>query len=594
MRTSERVSTGTVATVVFGLLVVSTVGAFFVTQRLKRAAPVIRHIKLPRYVSPNGDGRIDRAVIKFELPKSDDRVTVSITDANGDEVRRLATRPLKRGRHRFVWNGRNGAGQVVPDGFYYLRVVVAGEGRGTISRRGMQIETSRPIPKLVSAAPARIRPGGREAVTLHFTGPADPRPVFSVYRTDSGRARLVTGFTGAPGAHEAIWDGRVRGRPASPGTYSFAVTVQNKAQVAGSSPPRLPPTARGAQPHTGVTIAGLAAAPPLEPVSAGVPARVVVTGAVGRVRWSLFALGSRRALRRGSGQAPGVTVGVPRNTRTGVYVVRLSSRVGRAQVPLAVRSRRPARRVLVVLPAITWQGLNRVDDDADGFPDTLDESTAVSLARAFAGGRLPAGFGSDVVPLLRFLRAAGLPYDLTTDLALANRRGPGFAGHGGVVFAGTERWFTENLDRRLRAYVERGGRVASFGTDAFRRTVGVTAARLTAPSPAQDTNVLGEQTRAAASAAAPLVVNPGDSLGLFSGTDGFVGLFTRFEQSRRRVGGTHVVASAGREPDHPAFVAYRLGRGLVVRTGTPEWSAMLSSDAEVANVTKSLWSLLSR
>jgi hypothetical protein len=299
-------------------------------------------------------------------------------------------------------------------------------------------------------------------------------------------------------------------------------------------------------------------------------------------------------LRRGVGQAPALLVDVPRRARTGAYVLRLSSRAGSAQVPVAVRGRGAGRRVLVVLPAISWQGLNPLDDDGDGFPDTLDSAQAVVLSRPLANGRLPVGFGSEVAPLLRYLSANRLPYDLTTDVALANGRGPRFGGHGGVVFAGTERWFTEALDRRLRDYVERGGRVASFGTDAFRRTVRATPTQLAGPSPPQDTNVFGEQTSAATSAAAPLVVNPGDSLGLFAGTDGFVGLFTRFEQSRRLVGGTHVVASAGREPTHPAFVAYRLGRGLVVRVGTPQWSRMLSSDTEVANVTESLWSLLSR
>ena len=52
--------------------------------------------------------------------------------------------------------------------------------------------------------------------------------------------------------------------------------------------------------------------------------------------------------------------------------------------------------------------------------------------------------------------------------------------------------------------------------------------------------------------------------------------------------------SAGRDPAHPAFIAYKLGGGLVVRVGTPQWSRMLSTDTEVAAVTKSLWSLLSR
>jgi hypothetical protein len=276
-----------------------------------------------------------------------------------------------------------------------------------------------------------------------------------------------------------------------------------------------------------------------------------------------------------------------------LYVVRLQARAGSASVPIAVRGR-SAGRVLVVLPAILWQGLNTVDDDADGFPDTLDNSRAVPLARPLAAGHAPAGFTTEVAPLLRFLDANRLRYDITTDLALAQGRGPGFANRPGVVFAGSERWFTEGLDRDLRDYVEGGGRVASFGTDAFRRTVEVSPTQLAAPSQVQSTNALGEQTAPAASAAAPLVVAPGDSLGLFAGTDGFVGLFTRFEQSQGRVSGTSVLAAAGRDPAHPAFVAYKLGRGTVVRVGTPQWSASLSSDPEVANVTKSLWSLLSR
>jgi hypothetical protein len=250
--------------------------------------------------------------------------------------------------------------------------------------------------------------------------------------------------------------------------------------------------------------------------------------------------------------------------------------------------------VLVVLPAISWQGLNPVDDDLDGFPDTLDTAPAVPLTRPFAGGRGPTGLSTEVAPLLRFLAANRLPYDLTTDVALALGHGPRFKGHPGVVFAGSERWFTEPLDRELRDYVEGGGRVASFGTDAFRRTVALTPTELSGPSPAQSANALGEQTAQTASAAAPLVVNPADALGLFAGTDGFVGLFTRFEQSQGRVAGAELAASAGRDPNHPAFVAYRLGRGLVVRTGTPQWNISLATDTEVANVTKNLWSLLSR
>jgi hypothetical protein len=594
MPTAERERVTRRATIVFALLVVATVAAFFVTQRLKRSSPVVRHVHLPLYVSPNGDGRKDTAVIRFRLPKTDDRVTVSMVDANGDEVRRLADRRLTKGRHRFVWNGRDSSAAILPDGFYYLRVVLGGQGRGTIARRGIHLLTAKPSPKLVSVSPARVHAGGREPVTLRFSGPANPAPVFSVYRTDAGPARLVARFAGAAGSSAGTWDGRVRGRPAPPGTYAFGVTVENRALVAGSSPPKLPPTAESAQPHTGVTVAGLVATAPLDAVPAGSGADITVGGATGRVRFALTPLGGGRALRHGVGQAPVLRIGVPPKTRTGVYMVRLSAAAGSARVPVAVRGRSPGGRVLVVLPAITWQGLNPVDDDDDGFPDTLDASRSVPVSRPFAGGRPPAGFGSEIAPLLAFLTSNNLRFDVTTDVALAAGRGPGFGGHRGVVFAGSERWFTEELDSRLRAYVERGGRVASFGTDAFRRTVALTPTRLADPSPAQGTNVLGEETGMVASAAAPLVVNPGDALGLFTGTDGFVGLFTRFEQSRSRVGGARIEASAGRDTSHPAFVAYKLGSGLVVRTGTPQWSRMLSTDTEVAAVTKRLWSLLSR
>jgi hypothetical protein len=591
MRTAERSQT---ATVVFVLLVVATVAAFFVTQRLKRSAPVIRHVMLPLYISPNGDGRKDTAVIRFRLPKADDRVTVSMVDANGDEVRRLADRRLGKGRHRFVWNGRDSSAAILPDGFYYLRVVLGGQGRGTIARRGIHLVTAKPKPKLLSVAPAHLRAGAPQPVTIRFSGPSKPAPVFSVYRTDGGRARLVQRFTGSPGSASGTWNARLGGRPAPPGTYAFAVTVENRALVAGSAPAQLPPDAASAQPHTGVTVDGLVATAPLDSVRAGAGADVTVGGATGRVRWALTALGGGRALRRGVGQAPVLRVGVPRSAHTGMYMARLAARVGGARVPVLIRGRSGGARVLVVVPSITWQGLNPVDDDADGFPDTLDDARAVPVARPLAGGQPPAGFGSEVAPLLSFLSSNGLRYDLTTDTALAAGRGPRFSSYRGVAFAGSERWSTHELNSRLQSYVQRGGRVASFGTDAFRRTVTLTQAQLTDPSPPERENALGEETAPATSAAAPLVVNPGDTLGLFSGTDGFVGLFTRFEQSRSRVGGTRVEASAGRDAAHPAFVAYKLGNGLVVRTGTPQWSRMLATDTEVATVTKNLWSLLSR
>ena len=54
---------------VFALLVVATVGAFFVTQSLKTEVPVVlRFAAQPRDISPNGDGVRDHAASASTSP----------------------------------------------------------------------------------------------------------------------------------------------------------------------------------------------------------------------------------------------------------------------------------------------------------------------------------------------------------------------------------------------------------------------------------------------------------------------------------------------------------------------------------------------
>src|SRR4051812_33393235 len=110
--------------VFFVLLALATVGAFVLTQKLKRSTPVVERVFFPRYISPNGDHRKDTATIRFDTRKRD-YVTVSIVDESGNEVRRLANeRRLRRGTHVFVWNGREDSGRIAPDGDYRLRVTL--------------------------------------------------------------------------------------------------------------------------------------------------------------------------------------------------------------------------------------------------------------------------------------------------------------------------------------------------------------------------------------------------------------------------------------------------------------------------------------
>ena len=583
---------------VFALLVVVTLAAFFVTQRLKSAAPIVSRVFYQPWVSPNGDGRKDVVRMRFRLPRSD-RVTVAVVDAGGDEVRRLADdRPLGARTHYFHWNGRTDEGSTAGDGDYHLRVSLRSQGRSLLAPRTVTVDTAPPEPRMVKVTPATILPGDggrRGRARLRYEGPSNPAPRFTVYRTAAdGSAREVDSFDGPRFRRSAEWDGMV-GRPARPapdGAYAFAVTVLDEAGNRGSSPPELPPRRGETAPRTGVTVRYLGLRGPLEPLTPRAIARFTLGPRPRRYRWRLNRLGSSRPLVRGRGDGLRLAVRIPARARPGLHLLRVQAGGRRAIWPLAVRGR-DRRRPLVVLPALTWQGLNPVDDDRDGFPDTLESSRTIRLGRPFAAGRLPPPLRREAAPLLRFLDREELAYDLTTDLGLAARP-RSLRGRRSLVFAGSERWLTERLDHDLRAFVERGGRVASFGVDSFRRRVGLAPGRLLEPSPPEPANVFGERTSLVRGERRAMVVSEDGALGLFAGTGGLVGSFASLEQSDARVPGARVLAGAGADPRRPAFVAYRLGRGTIVRTGTAEWARALSRPGEVAAVTGRLWTLLSR
>ena len=591
--------------VVFALLVLATIAAFLATQQLKSEFPlVIRFAAKPPEFSPNGDGYADSTQLGFDLSEPA-RVTFSVMNEEGNEVRRLVDDRELSGdaKHRFRWDGRDDDGAPVPDGLYRMRVVRRDEGRVIDSLKEIKVDRRPPRAELLSAHPSVIapgEPGQAPEVRLRYRGPRNQAPVFRVFRTDQGAPRLVLRFRGGPG-RSAVWDGRLReGRLAPEGDYAFTVQVRDRAGNATEAPAPVP-SAGLARPATGVSVRPFTLSGPLSVVPAGAVARLRVGPFDRSFDFVLSRLGKPRPVVSGRRIGGSFRVRVPRRTRTGLYVVRVRAGGRHAVWPLAVAglpqkngsAGRP--RPLVVLPALSWLGRARVDDDHDGFADSLPKAPRIPLAREFPDGALPPGLRSDASPLLRFLDREGLTYDLTTDLSLARGDGPALGNATGVAFAGAALWLPPDLLQRLRRYVDGGGRLASFGADAFRRGVHLgrdaigPAAR---PAPA---NVFGERTALLHTGEAPLSVFQ-DDLGLFDGLTGLIGDFTLFERSARLSSGTDLVVAAGREPGQPAFVAYRLGHGLVLRSGTPQWTRELDEgrlSVEVPTVTKRIWRLLS-
>ncbi len=594
---------------VFALLVVATIAAFFVTQQLKSEdALVLRFAAQPKQFSPNGDGTRDRTEVGFDLSRP---ATVSfyLLDGEGNEIRRLVDDRALAGdtKHRFGWDGRDDDGVPVPDGRYRMRVVQRSEGRVINSSKRLRVDRRPPRVVVLEAAPGVItprQPGERINVVVRYRGPSNSAPEFRVFRTDGrGEPRVVRRFRGNDD-RRGVWNGEVAAGPARTeaapdGDYAFTVTVRDKAGNPVVAPEEIPRPAT-ARAGTGVSVRSFTLSGPLEVVPAG----STVTLDAGPIDRSLDFVMSRygdpEALRSGGRIAGRFRVHVPSDARTGLYLVRVRTGPHRAVWPLAVaglpQSRRAAERPrpLVVLPAMSWQGLNPVDDDLDGFADTLPEGRSVGLTRPFRGGGLPARFSAEVGPLLRFLDRETLAYDLTTDVSLARGEGPSLGNAPGVALAGSALWLPDPLMRRLRDEVEDGLRVASFGADALRRSVRLRGDRLTDPSRRRRVNAFGEGTALLGTSSAPMTVFE-DGLGLFEGLDAFFGDFTLFEESDGLPAESRRIATAGRDPRRPAFVAFGLGGGLVIRSGTPQWPRELEEERlgeEVPTVTSRIWRLL--
>jgi hypothetical protein len=419
-----------------------------------------------------------------------------------------------------------------------------------------------------------------------------------VWRTDGGKAVRVARFAAHRGRRTAIWDGLVNGKPAPEGSYTFSVTVTDRAGNRGSVPRRLPPTRRGSVKNDGVAISYFSLEGPVVPVRPGAIARFSVGPLPRPVRWRLALYARPGTIRSGISHGTTIAVRIPRSAEADVYSLSASDGTDRATWPLVVGTSGAAAPVLVVLPAMTWQGQNPVESNGDGWPDTLDAGDRVPLVRGFLHGLPPAAIATQIVPTLEFLSHIRANFDLTTDVALAAGKTPGIAGHNGILFAGSERWLTPKLTVQLRRFVSGGGAVASFGEDALRRGVDLRKGTLVDPTRRRRRDVFGERATAVTSPQAPLVVSQ-DKLGLFTAGDGFIGSFTRFERSDALARNAALLTAAGRadatgRQTKPDFVAYTLGKGVVIRVGTDQWPQALSSSPEVADATRRIWTLLSR
>ncbi|WP_187369237.1 FlgD immunoglobulin-like domain containing protein [Baekduia soli] len=616
----------TTVVVLFGILVAATFAAFFVAQRLKNAPSVIQSLRInsagPGNVfSPNGDGRRERVRIALKLKKAD-RVTLAVLDARGDVVRTLVDdRPVRAyetiGLPGVPWDGRDDAGRVVPDGRYRLRITLRNQGRSVVVPRSILKDTKPPTPLVTAIGPETaygpelLPEAGDRPAQIHF-GPALAFARLHIFRTAPGTIRVVRTADLKPGAREFDWDGTDdTGRRVSPGTYLAVPEWRDVAGNIGTSVPLdkagLPVLGHGRlRGRGGITVRYLGARPPVTPALARDRVTIDVDSRRQRYTWEVRRVGGTAVKRSGAPKTrPRVVFAAPGGT-SGAYVFQARTRTHTTRVVFAVQARRSVagtaarpRGVLVVLPVITWQGLNPVDDDGDGAPNTLALGVPSRPFRVMGGGGLPAGFTDREAPILRWLDRTGRRYDVTTDLALMLGRGPRLTGHHGVLIPGDARWLPSRVRTNLRTFAREGGTVVSAGIDSLRRTVRIDDnGRLADPSAERATDLFGARLR-------PLVQHTSDlenfqddaDVSLFSGGDGLFGAVPSWEPTMSAGPDADLVARAV-TVDPAGFnviVAVRFGKGLVIRPGFPAFAPRLSTnDPAVTALMARMWTLLSR
>ena len=594
---------------VFGVLVVATFGAFFLAQRLKNSPPVVGEIHVFPFFSPNGDGRFDKARLTFK-PKETDDITVAVLDSSGDEVRQLlSSRHVHAGELvRLLWDGLTDNGRRAPDGRYRYRITLRHQGRSVKLASSVRLDTTPPRPRVTSVGPFKVpgpeilpQPDGGDAV-VHLQAPGY-RPVIRLFKTGPGAMRKVLEDDMLPdGATEWRWNGTVNGRPVSPGTYVATIETRDKAGNRGLSPPLdrhgLPVATYGGKlpGHGGITVRYLGVLPPYLPTTTGDELDVAVDARGQPWRWSLRRVGTNQSTPPRRKTSARVRLHAP-GKESGVYLMRVNTATHATTVPVPVQSREQ-HRVLLVLPVMTWQGRNSLDDDGDGLPNLLDRGVGVKLGRVYTGDGLPAGFATREAPLLAWLDRNHHRYDITTDVALAMNRGPRLQGHKGVILPSDVRWLPRSLQQRLRRFVRDGGSVASFGIDSLRRQVTISPRRrLVGATPPATTDLFGARLHPPEQLSAPSnIVLKNDEIEFFAGTAGSFGPFSSIQEADS-LGAEPLASAVTEDPPSslPTLAASRLGKGLVLRFPLPELPTKAASgDPETTALLNRTWTLLSR
>ncbi|MEP7225208.1 MAG: FlgD immunoglobulin-like domain containing protein [Actinomycetota bacterium] len=215
------------STVLVVALLAATAAAFALTQGLKnQPAPIFgTRVPLPVF-SPVCECDSQTAPIIFKLRQAD-RLDVAIVDGSDRIVRTIESgHEYAQGPVQIEWDGRDDAGQVLPEGEYKPRIHLRDDRTTYTLPNPIRIDVTPPRLELVSARPRVISPdadGRGDAVTFRYRLSEPGRGMLFV----NGARRVLTLFARPEGS--ITWYGIVSGKALPPGVYEARLAADDPA-----------------------------------------------------------------------------------------------------------------------------------------------------------------------------------------------------------------------------------------------------------------------------------------------------------------------------------------------------------------------------
>ena len=136
----------------FGTLATS----LYSDQALQSSGLIDRNVLVPREVGALGNSQPLAGAV--DLPASTGSLSVQVTDASGELVRRLDLGTQDSGIVRFEWDGLDGSGARMPPGNYRLEAISSGAG------------VNEQVPVLIEARVESVTLGNAGGVLLNLEG----------------------------------------------------------------------------------------------------------------------------------------------------------------------------------------------------------------------------------------------------------------------------------------------------------------------------------------------------------------------------------------------------------------------------------------